>query len=173
MASPVVEISPVNSRHSQLLIFMGCLLKIGADYRDGGTVLAAPFVMKSGGDQDLMPDFQVVIHDNSGRITEDCLNGPADIAVEVVAFGCDPADRESSLPDYDEAGVAEYWLIDPEYRTAIFYQRNAQNKLVARNVGESGIYRSKVLPDLWVKASWFWETPTPKILVIMREWRFI
>jgi Uma2 family endonuclease len=173
MANAVVEISPVNSRHSQLLIFVGCLLKIAADYRDGGQVFAAPFLMRTSGDLDLMPDFQVVAHENYNRIADEYLNGPADIAVEVVAFGCEPADRELSVPDYEEAGVAEYWVIDAENKVALFYQRSAENKLVQRQVGESGIYRSKVLPDLWLKEHWFWETPPPKLQVIMREWRLI
>jgi Uma2 family endonuclease len=173
MANAVVEISLLNSRHSRMLVFLTCLLKIAADHRDSGAVLGAPFVMKCDDDIELMPDLQFVTTNNIGLITDDCLAGPADIAVEVIAFGSDPAERESNLPNYEKSGVAEYWLIDPEYRIATFCQRGADNKLAPGRVGEAGIYRSKVLPHFWLKVQWIFDLPSPKALVIMREWRII
>lgn len=48
----------------------------------------------------------------------------ADLAMEVVSD--DPKDRErdyeQKLIDYAEAGVAEYWIIDPEQRCVIVHQ---------------------------------------------------
>ncbi|MDR3708650.1 MAG: Uma2 family endonuclease [Capsulimonadaceae bacterium] len=171
MAIDVVEISPITSRHSQILVFLACILKIAADQRDAGVVLAAPFIMKVSEDLILMPDMQFVSRDNIDRLHDDCIEGAPDIAIDIVAAGSDPTDRESNLADYDEAGVREYWLIDPEYKVASFYQRGTSKNLAPARVGESGIYRSKVLPDLWIKVGWLWDENPPKALVIVREWR--
>jgi Uma2 family endonuclease len=173
MDTHVVEISPITSHHSQLLVFISCILKMSADHSDSGFVFAAPYIMHCSDDVEMMPDVLYVSRERSGLIAEDCLEGSADIAVEIVAHGSDPEDREVNLADYEGTLVREYWLIDPEYRVATFYQRNSEKKFVPARVGDSGIYRSKVLPNLFVKTGWLWEAPMPKTMVVLREWRII
>lgn len=173
METHVVEISPITSRHSALIVFLTCILKLSTDYNDAGAVFAAPFVMDCGDDVEMMPDLQVVVRDNLGQVEEDCIKGSADIAIEVVPWGSDESAREDSVPDYAQSGVREYWIIDPEYKVARFFIRDPKGELVPARMGESGIYRSKVLPDLWIKVSWLWEDPPPKAMVILREWRII
>jgi Uma2 family endonuclease len=173
MSVEVVEISPIKSSHSQLLVFLTTLLKLATDSKDTGYVFSAPYIMKCGEDRLLMPDLQVVLRNNRNLIEQDFLNGPADIAIEIIPFGSDPADRWENINEYEEAGVSEYWLIDIERKEALFFQRTSENKFKQARIGESGIFRSKILPDLWLKSSWFWESPTPKAIVILREWRLI
>ncbi|HEY3332820.1 MAG TPA: Uma2 family endonuclease [Capsulimonadaceae bacterium] len=173
METHVVEISPVTSRHSALIVFLACILKLSTDYNDAGAVFAAPFIMNCGDDVEMMPDLQIVVREHLGLIADDCLEGSADIAIEIIPWGSDPEDRTSSLADYEQTGVREYWLIDPEHKVATFYIRNAEKQLVPARMGESGIYRSKILPDLWIKVNWLWEDPPPKAMVILREWRKI
>jgi Uma2 family endonuclease len=173
MSAEVVEISPITSFHSQLLVFLTTLLKLATDHQDIGTVFSAPYIMKCDEETLLMPDLQVVLRANKINITPEYLNGPADIAIEIIPFGSNPDDRLQNLEDYERAGVKEYWLLDPEHKIAQFYQRNADNKFQLARIGASGIFRSKMMPDMWMKVSWFWENPPLKAVVIIREWRLI
>ena len=36
-------------------------------------------------------------------------------------------------------------------------------------VDEEGVYRSEVVSGFWLKPSWLWEEPLPRVLDVVRE----
>jgi Uma2 family endonuclease len=48
--------------------------------------------------------------------------GVPDLAVEILSPGTAYKDREVKRKEYAKAGVAEYWIIDPEARTVDIYE---------------------------------------------------
>lgn len=67
------------------------------------------------------PDIMVVLNKNIERIKRNRIEGPADIAMEIVSPGSERADRADKLVEYEMIGVPEYWLIDPIRKEAVVY----------------------------------------------------
>ncbi|MDW8104696.1 MAG: Uma2 family endonuclease, partial [Armatimonadota bacterium] len=116
------------------------------------------------------PDILFVSHANLQRLKETYLDGAADLVVEVISPESRARDRGEKFYEYEEAGVREYWLIDPERKQAEFYQLGADGVYRTVLSGSSGEYRSAVLEGLWLRVEWLWQKPKPTIVEVLREW---
>jgi Uma2 family endonuclease len=68
------------------------------------------------------PDLVYVCRQNQNRITETNLQGPPDIAVEVLSESNRRHDEITKRKLYERAGVREYWIVDPEIETVKVYR---------------------------------------------------
>lgn len=66
--------------------------------------------------------------------------------------------------------MREYWLIDPEARQADFFHLDDQGVYQPAPVGRDGVYRSGVLPGVWLRVEWLWQEPLPTEMSVLREW---
>lgn len=82
-----------------------------------GGVIVAPFDVELAPDTVVQPDVLVVLKEHFYRITEKCLVGAPDLVVEVASPGTSTYDRNHKYQAYAEAGVSEYWIVDPEALT--------------------------------------------------------
>ncbi len=109
-----------------------------------GTVRFAPLPVRLWVGKIREPDILFVSHAHADRIDEQAY-GPPDLVVEVLSPGTWRADRGEKFLEYARAGVAEYWLVDPEARTIeVFVLEEGTYALLGKfNPGEAA--RSKVL----------------------------
>jgi Uma2 family endonuclease len=63
------------------------------------------------------PDLVAIATEHSDRFSEVMLDGPPDLAVEVLSPDTKHLDLGRKLALYQSAGVPEYWVLDPETRT--------------------------------------------------------
>lgn len=82
-----------------------------------GEVIVAPFDVKLRPNIVVQPDVLVVLKEHFHRVTEKCIVGAPDLVVEVASPGTSTYDRNQKYQAYIEAGVPEYWIVDPEART--------------------------------------------------------
>lgn len=101
------------------------------------------------------------------------LDGPADLVVEIISPGSRGVDRGDKFYEYEQGGVPEYWLIDPDRKQAEFYLRGEDGIHRPAPVGKDGVDHSQVLPGLWLKVDWLWQEPLPPLLDVLREWKMI
>ena len=155
--------SPASLRHQQLVQFLNRLLAAFVEIHDLGLIVLPPFQMKlrtSGRE----PDLLFIAKERQGLLRDVFLDGPADLAVEIISPESSTRDRITKLAEYQQAGIPEYWLIDPRTRgKATFYQRNAQGEYDAVLTGRQGIYDSRVVRDFWLDLAWLWQQPLPDI----------
>lgn len=111
-----------------------------------GTSLGRDFVMRLGEDG-LTADAQLIGRQASERLCTRHLNGPADLVVEVVLPGREAQDRVVKRRIYGEAGVPEYWILDPEAQTAELL-RLRDGVYHAQSLDPDGRYRPASLPGL-------------------------
>jgi Uma2 family endonuclease len=85
------------------------------------------------------------------KIIQDVVRGPADLVAEVVSLGGRNRDRIEKKDLYEQYGVKEYWIIDPEPETIdVLSLVNNRYELAARVRGE--IAASRFLPGFEVSA---------------------
>ncbi|MDB5910611.1 MAG: hypothetical protein JWP34_4725 [Massilia sp.] len=63
------------------------------------------------------PDVLFFAKSRTHLIGDKAMEGPPDLAVEVISPSSVDVDREDKFAQYREAGVAHYWIIDPALKT--------------------------------------------------------
>lgn len=156
----VVMTSPASTRHQKIFKFLVRLLSTFTEIHALGEVMPAPFQMKLGR-AGREPDLLFVSKEHLGRLKKTYLDGPADLVVEIVSPESQERDRTEKLREYDEAGIPEYWLIDPQAEEALFYQRDEAGQYHPASLDAEGSYHSAVLPGFWLRVAWLWSDPLP------------
>ena len=161
----VIDYMPAKPEHQRVIIFLSTLLNLFAKVFGLGVVGLAPLSMRlNPGGNAREPDLVFLRTENQHRLTEKQLDGPADLAVEVVSDESVTRDRDEKFFEYQECGVREYWIIDPRPRRkrADFYVLDATGVYTPVPIGEDGIYHSTVLSGFWLKVDWLWaDEPNP------------
>lgn len=133
-----------------------------------GVVMTRPYQMKlahSGRE----PDILFVSTKHVLRFTNIYLDGPADLVVEIVSPDSIGRDRGDKFYEYQEAGIPEYWLIDPLTERAEFYQLDSAGKYQLIPPDPSGVYHSKTMPSFWIRVEWLWQEPLPTAGSVLRQ----
>jgi Uma2 family endonuclease len=170
----VVLMSPVSKEHQDLGAFLISLLRHYAEAKRLGRILYEPFQMKTGPElPGRSPDILFVASANLGRLKRLHLEGPADLVIEIISPESRARDRGEKFYEYEQGGVPEYWLLDPERRQAEFYYRESDGIYRPAPVEPGGIYRSKALPGLWLRVDWLWQQPLPAVLDVLKEWGLV
>lgn len=170
----MVFMSPVTEPHENIRGFLYSLIKHFVEARQLGRVYSEPFQMKTGPDlPGRAPDVFFVANHNLGRVKRLNVDGPADLVVEIISPGSRATDRGDKFYEYEQGGVPEYWLLDPERRQAEFYLSGNDGIYRVAPLASEGIYRSQVLAGLWLKLEWLWLPLPPPIISVLREWKLI
>jgi len=167
-----VEMSPVSDEHNLLTSFLIRLLGAFADATERGQVYHEPFAMKCGpGPSWRSPDVVFVLSERADRVRPTHLDGPADLVIEVISNDSRARDRGEKFYEYEQAGVREYWIVDPERKRAEFNVLSPEGFYDPAPVGQDGVYRSSVIEGLWIRVDWLWSRPS--IIAVLREWGLI
>jgi Uma2 family endonuclease len=158
--------SPASKRHQQIVSFLGKVLGTFVEQHNLGIVLSAPFQMKL--EHGREPDLLFVAREHQNRLKETYLDGPADLAVEIVSPESAERDRGAKFYEYARGGVPEYWLMDPQIQWAEFY-RLEEERYRMTFCGEEGEYRALTLPGFWLRVEWLWQEPLPHHLRALGE----
>jgi Uma2 family endonuclease len=170
----VIPMSPVSQTHQLIANFLVALFQHFVENKQSGRVLSAPFQMKletrpSGRE----PDVMYIASERLDLLKNAYLDGAADLAVEVISPESQARDRGDKFYEYERGGVREYWLIDPMRKQAEFYLRDEEGIYRLANIGDDGIFHSRVLDGLYLKVEWLWQEPLPTLLSVLKEWQLI
>jgi Uma2 family endonuclease len=165
----VITMSPVSLLHDDLTVYLLSLLATFVRVKRLGRICHEPFQMKSSPTlPGRSPDILFASQKNLSRLRKTYLEGPADMVVEVMSAESRNRDRGEKFYEYEEAGVFEYWLLDPERKQAEFYRRDEAGIYQVVNLTE-GVFRSQALPGAWLKVEWLWEgRPQDEVF---RDWK--
>jgi Uma2 family endonuclease len=164
----VILLSPASNRHQDLVRFLTVILDLYVEKHHLGVIRPAPFQMRLGlsGRE---PDLLFVAQEHSERLKENYLDGPADLAIEIISRESRLRDRGEKLAEYELAGVREYWLIDPDEKRADFYLLSSDGRYDRRRPQPDGRYRSEVLAGFELDTNWLWRSPLPPVLGVLKE----
>ncbi len=118
--------------------------------RDLGEVHIAPLPVRLWPGKIREPDIFFIAKEHRDRLGESYCGVP-DLVVEVTSPGTRRVDRGEKLYEYAKAGVAEYWIVDPDERTVEVYtlRDGVYEPLDKFREGETA--RSELLPGFEVE----------------------
>jgi Uma2 family endonuclease len=153
--------SPASLRSNELTGFVESLLRYFVAARDlGGRVFVTRFAFEVNEYRSPEPDVAYVRPERAHLLTDSGMQGGPDIAVEVVSRDSRTRDYGEKKSLYEDAGVAEYWIIDPLQRRVEFHiLRSGRYELAALEANR--IFRSTVIPGFWIDVNWILADPLP------------
>jgi Uma2 family endonuclease len=160
---------PGNDRQSRLTRFLASIIQDWAEARDLGEVFVPPYTVRTREGAGREPDVFFVRREHLDRVHGTYVEGPPDLVVEIVSPSSRGQDRGDKYYEYAEAGVLEYWLIDPE-RSRVEAYRLEDGAYRFVPPGEPAVLRSVSLPEMWISVEWLWRLPLPKQSAVRAEW---
>ncbi len=107
-------------QHEDIFLFLVFLMRGFAKKRNLGVVLGSRTPIRIDGRNGVEPDILFVQKDRRDVIERLHLSAAPDIAVEIVSPTSTRRDYVRKRAAYEQMGVAEYWLIDPQENEALF-----------------------------------------------------
>lgn len=163
----VIVHSPATLLHQRLVGFLTFLLKGYVEARGLGEVLNGPAVLRLRPGAAKEPDLFFIHRDRRSNIREEWVDGPADLIIEVSSPGTWRYDREEKARVYQEGGVKEYWVVDPERREVLIHRADHPGYRVG-GISEGRLV-STAVPGFWIEVEWLWRHPLPSALDCLRQ----
>jgi Uma2 family endonuclease len=114
------------------------------------------------------PDVAFVRTERLTLVSERRMVGGPDIAVEIVSRDSRQRDYGEKKQLYADAGVAEYWIIDPLQQRCEFHRlHEGRYELVP--LEHNRIFRSVVLERFWLDVEWLLADPLPNAYDLLQE----
>lgn len=160
--------SPDNTAANDINLWLASLIWDFVEYFELGRVFVSKVACKLDEYNAPEPDIVFISKQNEGQIVRGRINGPPDLAVEIVSPDSVERDYQKKRVQYERFGIKEYWIIDEIEETALFLQRKADGKFHEVKPRQ-GIYRSKVLKGFWLRLNWLWRQTRPKKAQVFAE----
>lgn len=139
-------------RHQLVALFLWRHLESIAEAA-GGFAFSAPLDTALADHSVVQPDVIYVSATRLGVLGKR-IEGAPDLVIEVLSPGSERHDRGGKLSLYAEAGIREYWIVDPEIRHVEFLVNEDGRFLVS--LPEAGVYRSPQVPEIHLDIVEFW-----------------
>ena len=94
-----------------------------------GRVLSAPFDVVLSEHDIVEPDILFISSSRAEILTESHVQGAPDLVVEILSPSTRRRDLGKKLVRYDELGVQEYWVLEPEASTVLIFRREGDGFL--------------------------------------------
>jgi len=110
-----IEVLPMPTEAHQLIVayLYGQLLAFVRRHRPGATVLFAPLPVQLWAGKYREPDVILMLAEHADRRHQHYWEVP-DLVMEVVSPDYRRHDLETKRREYAQAGITEYWIVDPE-----------------------------------------------------------
>jgi Uma2 family endonuclease len=151
-----IAVSPSSTpQHSYANIKLTCLLaghadkkEVGELFQDVGTILDRFNVRR--------PDILFFAASRLHLIGEKAMHGPPDLAVEIISPSSVEIDRVDKFAQYRDAGIAFYWIVDPETRTIEAWKLENGQYISTGNGEKNQTIQLPPFPDLAIPLSRLW-----------------
>jgi Uma2 family endonuclease len=136
--------------HQELILALAATLRRHVIEFDLGKIYISPIdVILPDLANPVQPDILFIAKERLEMVEENFIAGIPELIVEVLSPGNAAHDRRTKYNLYMEAGVQEYWIVDPEACLADIYTLYEENHYLPHaHIERGGVIQSKLLPDL-------------------------
>jgi Uma2 family endonuclease len=159
--------SPENLDANDLFGWLYTLMRIYVDEKKLGRLFGSRVACRLDDRNAPEPDILFVRNEHADRLHRGGVEGPADLAIEIVSPESVERDYKKKRKQYQHFKVPEYWIIDEEKKTVLLLRRNARGRYQEVQPRRGKLY-SEVLSGFWLDPAWLWP-PRPSQLAIIQQ----
>jgi Uma2 family endonuclease len=147
-----LSMSPAPStRHQEIILELAARIRELVKEKQLGKIYIAPVdVVIADLAQPVQPDILFVPATKLDMVKEHYIEGVPELIIEVLSPGNPRHDRYTKYQLYAEAGVKEYWIVDPESCTADVYALRGQAYVPFGHFNSDSMIQSELLPELQI-----------------------
>ncbi len=121
-----------NDPHQQVIVELSYEITGFIKKNKLGKIRIAPSDVYINEENVFQPDIYFVSNENPGSFERNGFHGSPDFVIEILSPGNEKKDKTDKYNIYENAGVKEYWLVNPDTKTATgFYLTNSRFELFA------------------------------------------
>jgi Uma2 family endonuclease len=169
----VFVMSPGNTPRSRLTRFLSAAIQLWAEEKGLGEAFVPPLSVRVLEGSAREPDVFFFKGEHLDRVHATYVEGPPDLVVEIISRASRVLDRGEKFYEYEQAGVPEYWLVDPERRKVEAYRLGTDGTYEPVPLGDPPILRAEALPGMWIETEWLWQQPLPRLNEVQKAWGLI
>jgi Uma2 family endonuclease len=156
-----LELLPMpTTSHQRILTFLyGLLLAFVNRHHPNAEVLFASLPVRLGVNLLREPDIPLMLPEHRNRIHEQFWEAP-DLAIEIISPGNRATDIREKRREYAQAGISEYWIVDPQAKIVTVLKLSGKSYKVHGEYERGAIAESVLLKgfqvivdDVWRAAS--------------------
>lgn len=159
--------SPVSIRHAQLVSFLDRVMGTYVNRHDLGFLFRENVAVRLSSRNVFMPDLAFYRKERADRIRTNHVEGVPDLVVEALSPRTADRDVGPKFAEYEQHGLTEYWILDPETLAHRFYRRDGE--LLVEYADEEELIRSETISGFFVKRSWLDPSSLVKIDEALEE----
>ena len=167
----VFVMSPGNERQSDLSLWLAALIRYWADLHGLGRTYLPNYSVRLNEAVAREPDVFFVRTEHLDRVRGTFVDGAPDLVVEVVSPSTRAVDRGIKYYEYEQAGVPDYWLVDPVRERVEAYRLNGRGTYDLVDPGAPPVLECDALPGLRIPVAWLWQEPLPPLHEVTDAWR--
>lgn len=159
--------SPVNFKHAKLINFLDRLLAAYVELKKRGEVYREVVAVRLGSRNVFLPDLCFFTNEQVARLAP--AHAPFAPTLVVEALSPWTADRDTGpkFAAYEEHGVLEYWILDPEHLAHRFYRR--EGELLVEFATDADRIEAATVPGFWVRRAWLNPDHLPGVAACFAE----
>jgi Uma2 family endonuclease len=119
----IVNAAPI-PRHQRIAFRLATILDRYVEANHTGMIYTSPIDVVFTQRWVMQPDILYIGNNRKSIVTEKNISGAPDLAVEVLSASTRKKDEIIKRRAYENFGVSEYWIIDPELESIKIYRRN-------------------------------------------------
>lgn len=144
----LIEMVRPRGKHQRLILLLGATLNAYLKAQPIGEVWPEVAVILSP-KRVYIPDLSFLLAEHLDRFADDvAIQGPPDLAIEVMSPSTASRDKAQKLRAYHAAGVPWYWLVETESLLVTEYRHTPDGYLVSQIVPPDDVFSPALFPGL-------------------------
>ena len=160
--------SPENVDANKLFLWLVTVINLYVRQKKLGQVFGSRVACRLDDNNAPEPDILFVSAEHEDRIRPGGVEGPPDLALEIVSPESVDRDYDTKRRQYQRFGIPEYWIVDEEEQRVTLLRLGARGRY--REVAaRKGVFHSQALKGFRLDPSWLWQDPRPDELEILQQ----
>jgi Uma2 family endonuclease len=137
--------------HQYIVVHLSMPLFQFVEAANLGQVFVSPIDVRLNNRNIFQPDILFIGKEKLALIGERMIEGPPDLIVEVLSPSSAYHDLRTKFRIYEQAGVQEYWIVDPERKSVEIFTNSDSKFQLCQEIENKGTAQSVLLPGLSVE----------------------